>query len=160
MMKKLLLIAVLALFSSGAAYSQADMTGFRVGVNAGIPLGDVEDASSFRIGADLAYMISLMDIVQVGPMVGYSHYFGEDGIDDFQYLPIAASGRLGLPSSLVGGFDLGYAVGLGDGNDGGLYWRPSLGFRLFNVGLIVSYEGISDDAGDVSSLNLGVEFKF
>ncbi len=159
-MKKLLLIAVLALISFSAAHSQTSTTGLRVGVNAGIPMGDVDDASSFKIGADLAYMISLMDIVQVGPMVGYSHYFGKDNLDDFQYLPIAASGRLGLPSSLVGGFDLGYAVGLGDESDGGLYWRPSLGFRLFNVGLIVSYEGISDDAIDVSSLNLGVEFNF
>lgn len=159
-MKKLLLIAVLALFSFDAAHSQTGMTGIRLGVNAGIPVGDVDDAASFKAGADVAYMISLMDIVQVGPMVGYTHFFGKDEIDDFQYLPIAASGRLGLPSSFVGGFDLGYAVGLGDDSDGGLYWRPSVGYRFLNFGLMLSYEGISDNAIDVSSLNLGVEFKF
>lgn len=159
-MRKLLFIAVLSLLSFGTVHSQSSLTGLRLGVNAGLPMGDVDDASSFRAGADLAYMISLMDIVQVGALVGYSHYFGEDEIDDFQYLPIAASGRLGLPSSFVGGFDLGYAVGLSDGLDGGLYWRPSLGYRFFNFGIMLSYEGISDDAIDVSSLNLGVEFKF
>lgn len=159
-MRKLLFIAVLSLFSFGTVHSQTSMTGLRLGVNAGLPMGDVDDISSFRAGADLAYMISLMDIVQVGAMVGYSHYFGEDGIDDFQYLPIAASGRLGLPSSFVGGFDLGYAVGISDGLDGGLYWRPSIGYRFFNVAVMLSYEGISEDAADVSSLNLGVEFKF
>lgn len=159
-MKKLLLIAVLTVFSFDAAHSQAGMTGIRLGVNAGIPMGDVDDAASFRAGADLAYMFSLMDIVQVGPMVGYSHYFGKDEVDDFQYLPIAASGRLGLPSSFLAGFDLGYAVGLSDGLDGGLYWRPSLGYRFFNFGIMLSYEGISENDIDVSSLNLGVEFKF
>jgi hypothetical protein len=160
MMKKLLLIAVLGLFSFNAAHAQTGLTGIRVGVNAGIPVGDVDDYASFKAGADLAYMISLMDIVQVGPMVGYSHYFGKDGFDDLQYLPIAASGRLGLPSSFVGGFDLGYAVGLTDGLDGGLYWRPLIGFRFMNFGVMVSYEGITEDAVDVSSLNVGVEFKF
>lgn len=160
MMKKLLLITVLAIFSFDAAHSQTGLTGIRLGVNAGIPMGDVEDAASFKAGADLAYMISLMDIVQVGPMVGYSHYFGKDEIDDFQYLPIAASGRLGFPSSFYGGFDLGYALGLSDDIDGGLYWRPSLGYRFMNFGIMLSYEGISDDVIDVSSLNLGVEIKF
>ena len=159
-MKKLLFVAVLAIFSFNAAHSQTGMTGLRLGVNAGLPMGDVDDAASFRVGADLAYMISLMDIVQVGPMVGYSHYFGKDEVDDFQYLPIAASGRLGLPSSFVAGFDLGYAVGLSDGLDGGLYWRPSVGYRFLNFGIMLSYEGISEDAADVSALNLGVEIKF
>lgn len=159
-MRKLLFIAVVTLMSFGTIHAQSSMTGLRLGINAGLPMGDVDDAASLRAGADLAYMISLLDIVQVGPMVGYSHYFGEDGIDDFQYIPIAASGRLGLPSSFVGGFDLGYAVGLADGSDGGLYWRPSLGYRFLNFGILLSYEGISDDAIDVSALNLGVEFKF
>ena len=76
-MRKLLFIAVLSLFSFGTVHSQTSMTGLRLGVNAGLPMGDVDDISSFRAGADLAYMISLMDIVQVGAMVGYSHYFGE-----------------------------------------------------------------------------------
>lgn len=159
-MKKLLLIAVLALFSFDAAHSQTGLTGIRLGVNAGLPMGDANDVASFKAGADLAYMISLMDIVQVGPMVGYSHFFGKDEVDDFQYLPIAASGRLGLPSSLTGGLDLGYALGLTDGLDGGLYWRPSVGFRFLNFGFMVAYEGISGDNFDVSSLNVGAEFKF
>lgn len=159
-MKKLILISVLALFSLEYAHSQTGISAFRVGVNAGLPMGDADDAASFRAGADLAYMVGLMDIVQVGPMVGYTHFFGEDGVDDFQYLPIAASGRLGLPSSFVGGFDLGYALGLGDDSDGGLYWRPSVGFRFFNFGLMLSYEGISSDDIDVSSINVGVEFRF
>ncbi len=73
-MKRFLCLIVLVASAYTSSFAQGDL---RLGVNAGIPMGDVDDAASFRIGADVAYMISLMDIVQVGPMVGYSHFFGK-----------------------------------------------------------------------------------
>jgi hypothetical protein len=71
--------------------------------------------------------------------------------------PAAVAGRLNFPGLTVG-LDLGYAVGLNDGNDGGFYYRPQLGFRFLGVGLIASFQGINMDGGEMSSVNLGVEF--
>lgn len=155
-MKKLLLAGFLTLFSISPFFGQVNLN---VGVHAGIPMGDIEDFSSFEGGVDLAYRFTFVDIVEVGPLVGYSHFFGKDGFDDFNYIPIAASGRLGLPQSFFAGFDIGYAIALEENADGGLYYRPQLGYRFLNFGLVLSYAGIAEDNIDIGALTLGIEFR-
>ena len=154
-MKKLLLFMAVALWGINPSFSQSDLT---LGVNVGIPTGDVSDFTDFHLGADLSYLMGPTDGFQIGPMVGYSRFFVEE-VDDIQFLPIAASGRILLSEAFFLGADLGYALGVSDGNDGGFYYRPKLGFSLFGLGLIASYSGISMDGGSFSSINLGMEFR-
>lgn len=147
-------IAVLGMTSVNA------QDGLRIGAHAGIPTGDVADISSFQAGADLAYRFNIVPLLDLGPMVGYSRFFLEsdmDQYDDPAYLPIAASGRLNFPFIFVGA-DLGYAVGLNDGNDGGFYYRPQVGVKLGLIALVGSYSGISRDGGTASAVHLGLEF--
>ncbi len=141
----------------------------KVGAHVGVPVGDISDFSDFKLGLDFAYLFSPVEMLQVGPMVGYSHYFtkeieyfGAPSIDppDESFLPLAASGRFSLGDAVFAGADLGYAIGLNDGNDGGFYYRPKLGFDLLGVWVVGSYEGISRDGSSVSSVNVGVEFGF
>lgn len=162
-MKKLVLVSML-FFAASALQAQE----IKLGVHGGIPVGDISDASDFTLGVDLAYLFSPVDMFQVGPMIGYSHYFIKDmefggetfEFDDVSFLPIAASGRVSLGDAVFAGADLGYAVGISDGNDGGFYYRPKLGFDLLGLWVVGSYEGISMDGGSVSSVNVGVEFSF
>ena len=160
LMKKLLFVVVV-LISATTIKAQS----LTLGVNAGLPTGELKDLTNFQLGADVAYRYGLANILEVGPMVGYSHFFGESvevgeerlEAGDVQFVPVAASARLSLVS-FTAGLDLGYALGLSDGHDGGLYYRPSVGFNILMIGLIASYQGISSDGGTVSSINLGVEF--
>ncbi len=124
-MKKLILILVLA--TMGIASSQAQGN-FRFGINAGLPVGDAADYTTFQLGTDLAYMVNLAGVASVGPMIGYSHFFGDSGAevggvtwdaDDVQFVPIAASSRFTF-LSLALGLDLGYALALNKDSDGGL----------------------------------------
>jgi len=163
-MKKLLLLSML-IFAVSAVQAQE----IKVGAHVGIPVGDSSDNSNFDLGADVAYLFSPIEMFQVGPMLGLSHYFTEEieyygapSVDppDATFLPIAASGRVSLGDAVFAGADLGYAVGLNDGNDGGFYYRPKLGFDLLGIWVVGSYEGISMDGGSVSSVNVGVEFGF
>ena len=157
-MKKLLLLLVVAILGGTSVFSQGNL---KLGVNAGIPVGDLEEASDFQLGADLAYMFGIAETIQVGPMVGYSHYFGASGneggmeweVDDIQFLPIALSGRIKFTSLFLGA-DLGYALGLSDGLDNGFYYRPQLGYDFGRIGLIASYSGVSLDGGSANSINL------
>lgn len=102
-------------------------------------------------------------MVYVGPLVSYSHYFAKDfegiKVKDIQHLPIAASGRInfGLENALFLGADLGYAVGISTGTDGGIYYRPKVGYDFGRVAAIVSYTGIDDNA-TLNNLSLGFEF--
>lgn len=161
-MKNLLVAIAFAFFGIGSAFSQGEI---KLGINGGLPMGDTSDISDFNAGADITYLLSLADIVEVGGLVGYSHFFGKDGeegninweVDDFQFVPIAASGRVNLPFFFIGA-DLGYAIGVNDGNDGGVFYRPKVGITLGNLGLVASYSGISIDEATVSTLNIGLEF--
>jgi hypothetical protein len=165
-MKKVLIMAAIAVF--GFTSVQAQEGGIKAGINFGLPMGDAADITTFAVGADFAYLFSVADSFQVGPLVGYAHFFGDKmdfmgftvEIDDIQFLPVAASARFFASEDLFFGADLGYAVGINDGNDGGFYYRPKAGYNLGSIGLILSYQGISADGGSFSSLNVGVEFGF
>lgn len=159
-MKKILLIAAIAVF--GFTSVQAQEGGVKVGVNFGLPLGDIETFTSFNAGVDVAYMFAVADSFQVGPLVAYSHFFLKSDFDgdDSQYLPIAASARFYASEDLSFGADLGYALGITEGLDGGFYYRPKAAYNFGNIGLVLSYAGIAEENFSVASFNLGVEFGF
>ena len=158
-MKKVLMLCGVMLMAIGSISAQGD---WRLGVNAGIPVGEVDDLANFQFGADISYMYGVANIVGVGAMVGYSQFFADNDLDvgDAQFLPIAASGRIGFPRGFYVGADLGYAIGLSDGNDGGIYYRPKVGFNLFGLALIASYSGVNTDGVSFNSVNLGLEIGF
>ncbi len=165
-MKKLIIMAAIAVF--GFTSVQAQEGGIKLGINFGLPIADAEEVSSFNLGFDAAYLIDVADSFQVGPMLGYSHYFGKEydflGTtikgDDIQFVPIAGSARFFATPDFFFGADLGYAVGIDDGNDGGIYYRPKVGYNLGPVSMIASYSGVNVDDFTFGSLNLGVEFGF
>ncbi|MDT0644306.1 hypothetical protein RM553_15820 [Zunongwangia sp. F363] len=155
-MKKAILLLGFIFFGLQSSYSQGGE--FLLGVNVGLPVGDVEDISNFDVGADIGYLFGLADIVKVGPTAGYMHFFGEDDVDDFQFIPVGAAGRVDL-GFIVAGLDLGYGIGVDDGNDGGFFYRPKVGFSVAMLNIVASYTNISiEDNFSVGTLNLGLEF--
>lgn len=152
-MKKLLFFAAVLIFGLTNSYAQEN---FKLGGNLGIPVGDA-DAYDINYGADVAYLFGISDGFGAGPLVGYTGYSVEDF--NVSFLPVAATGRYEFPgSAFFLGADLGYAIGLEDGVDGGIFYRPKLGYNFGLLGVIASYSGISVDGGTFSSVNLGVEF--
>lgn len=164
-MKKILLIAAIAVF--GITSVQAQEGGVKVGLTVALPMGDAGDFSTFGAGLDVAYLANVADSFLVGAATGYQHFFGktetiagfEIEFDDVQFIPIAAAARFDL-DGLFFGADLGYALGVNDGNDGGFYYRPKAGYSFGNISLLASYIGVSLDGGSWTSVGLGVEFGF
>ncbi|SNR15681.1 outer membrane beta-barrel protein [Tenacibaculum jejuense] len=161
-MKKLLLtIAVIAFgFVAKAQDGQ-----FNAGVNLGLPIGDASDATSFAIGAEVNYLFSLSDEFQVGPSIGFSHYFGKDlgggfEVSDFSFIPIAAAARYSVSEQFVLGADLGYGIGVSpEGNDGGFYYRPLVGYNVSeNIMIQATYSGVSTNGVTFANIGLGVMF--
>lgn len=163
-MKKSILVAAFAIF--GFTSVQAQEGTFSIGVNGGIPVGDIEEFTTFNLGADVAYRFGLGEQFEVGALAAYSHFFGDSGeegdmeweVDDIQFLPLAASARF-KAASFFAGADVGYAIGINDGNEGGFYYRPHAGYNFGKLGVLASYSGISRDDFTVATLNLGIEFK-
>ena len=163
MKKTFFLLAFLML--STALMAQKHWT---FGLNGGIPSGDVSDTHNFHASVDMAYRVDIIRLLDIGGMAGYSHYFGDSitegtvdiDYDDLQFIPLGGTARLRLLSILFLGTDLGYAIGINDGNEGGFYLRPQIGLNLGIVNVLASYENISVDGGNIGSLNGGLEIKF
>tara|TARA_R110002012_G_scaffold206357_1_gene376114 strand:- start:27528 stop:28037 length:510 start_codon:yes stop_codon:yes gene_type:complete len=169
-MKKLLFMAAFAAFGLSTTFAQGS---FKVGVNFALPIGDAGDVSSFSLGLDAAYLIEISEKFEVGGATGFTNAFGkteslsvlgfevESDFEDVQFIPVAAAARFNATGKLYLGADVGYAIGINDGNDGGFYYRPRVGYSFTDmIGANVSYTGISADGGDWSTIGLGVEFTF
>jgi len=161
-MKKAVLTLFL-LFTSFAIQAQrnVDRTNFRAGVNGGLVLGDFSEAYSFSLGVDLFHHWGVAKPLDIGVTAGFMNAFGEKqtvsagGVnvttefDNIQFVPVGASIRV-YPTSSQGfkfGGDIGYAIGVNSGNEGALYYRPTLGIDLGTGSseLNVSYFSVSDD---------------
>ena len=182
-MKKLFLVAIATVgfaFSGTAQESQ-----LKFGLDAGLPMGDISDGYSFNLGANAAYMwTGIAEGLDVGAGVSYNMYFGKEeeiGGFTFEYenasfLPIYATANYGFTENIFAGADLGYAVGLTDGIDGGFYYQPKVGYQTEMFEVFIGYKAIMSSqettvaipgAGTItgtadtvfSSINIGFNYK-
>lgn len=161
-MKKVLFFA--ALFCAGLSAQAQE--GLSLGGHIALPVGDAADVSGFSIGIDAVYLWEVADQFDAGIAGGLTNAFGKSedfgsGItvdfDDVQFLPVAAAGRFHASDQFTLGADLGYAIGINDGNDGGFYYRPQAGYALSDLlQLTLSYTGVSLDGGTWSTVALGL----
>ncbi len=170
-MKRTYLITIVLIAVMFTAHSQ-DRSSFKAGFNAGLPVGDAADFSSFAVGLDVVYHWGVSELLDAGLATGFIHSFGDtntiegDGItiqtefEDFQFIPLAASVRIYPTYHFKFGADAGYAVGINTGNEGGLYYRPIVGYNITgNTELNVSYTAV-DNNGTFSIATLGILFLF
>jgi len=161
-MKKLVLIVAIAFCGLTAVNAQT----WKAGVSFGLPAADAADISDFAIGADLYYYFTdIDDFINIGATAGFRNFFGKEvsegfSVDDAQFLPVAAAGRLKFFDVFSAGVDIGYAFGLTDGLDGGFYFKPVVGWDILDfIEINLGYESISD-AATWGNFNLGVLFEF
>lgn len=169
-MKKIILSAV-AIMAFGFANAQEGK--FKLGAHVGLPMGDIKDASSLNLGADLAYVWNVADKFTVGVATGYTSYLGKEytetvfgttytvKTDAVGFIPVAGTAQYSLSDNLFLGADLGYAIYVGEGDgDGGVYYQPKFGYQAEKFEVYAGYKGISVDGGTFSSINVGFNYKF
>ena len=174
-MKKLFLTGALALF--GLMSAQKTESGIRLGVNAGIPVGDFGKFTTFTAGVDLAYLYPLAENFRLGVATGYSHYFGKktktdlilvtlkNEVPDVGIIPVAATAEFTLGDSNVFlGADLGYAFFTEKdlkNENGSFYYQPKLGYSFDKRhDLYFSYKGFTRNNANAGSINLGYAYNF
>ena len=161
---KRIVLSLLLLIGTGM-YAQQ---GFKIGLNGGLPVSqEVNDIVSLVAGVDLGYHYALGEVVDAGIMTGFINGFPEKfdsgGADlpHVQFLPLAASFRIWPSNSFSLGGDLGYALGLNDGNDGGFYYKPLVGYLMgAQTEVSLSYTGIAVEGLSWATVNLGVLYTF
>jgi hypothetical protein len=160
-MKKIIIVSAL-FFLANMSYAQE---GLKFGIQGGLPFNDFNKDIRVVLGANVGYMWALGEVVDLGIMAGYIYgtpeKFGtEDALIDLpsiQFAPLAASIRIWPSDSFSFGIDVGQAFGLNEGNDGGLYYRPQVGFLMGPyTELNVSYSAIMLENKQWNTVTLGI----
>lgn len=150
-MRKILLSAILAAFVLTSLNAQGE---FRAGASLGLPVGDIADVTTFAFGIDLSYLFEVADQLSVGPTAGYQHFFGDNidvgsievEVEDFSFMKIAGEGNYNVTENFDFIGELGYAVGLKDGEDGGIFFRAGFDWGFWeDLSGGFSYSQISRD---------------
>lgn len=161
-MKNLLLSAVIIVFGLSQMNAQG---GLNAGVSLGLPVTAIP--WTFNVTLDVNYMWNGGNF-KVGFATGFSNSFGkttDNGIGyfdfpDVQFLPIAGAVRLAVSEKFTLGADLGHAIGINEGNDGGFYYAPKVQYAISEfIDIVLSYRGVSRDSDSFDVVNLGVEFE-
>lgn len=155
---KLLFLLFFSLLTIGLQ-AQIDRTNFRAGANVGLVVGDFSEAYSLNLGLDIYQHWGVSREVDLGIATGFSNAFGEKetisnaGITvetefaNAQFIPVAGSLRIYPTSGFKIGGDVGYAIGVNKGNNGGFYYRPSMGVDISGgtTEINISYFAVNDD---------------
>ncbi|MDC6367042.1 MULTISPECIES: hypothetical protein [Flavobacteriaceae] len=160
-MKKTI-VTTITLFIICLTISAQDRSSFKAGFNAGLPVGDASNVSSFSVGLDVNYHWGISELLDLGFATGFINAFGESdtGFEDFQFIPAAGSVRIYPTYHFKFGADVGYAIGISDAMEGGLYYRPLVGYNITgNTELNVSYM-VSEDNITFSIATVGILFLF
>lgn len=164
-MKKLLFVCILVF----TTYSVSAQEGFKLGIQGGLPFNDFNSVTGVVVAADAGYMFALGEVVDLGVSAGYIYGFpetfkaGSDEIDlpSIQWAPFAASMRVWTSNSFSFGGKIGYALDLGDATEGGLYYRPIIGYLMSSkTELNISYTGIQLENANWSTITLGIQYTF
>ncbi|MEO5789791.1 MAG: hypothetical protein ACOH2D_16605 [Gelidibacter sp.] len=169
-MKKLILL--FTLFVVGTTFAQENKTikyedissknsWLKIGLNAGVPMGDASDVSSFALGLDLKGQYLVTPHFGIGLTTGYDHFFGKDGVDDFGIIPAAAFARYYFkPKGLFLGVDLGYGFLTNvDNNAGGLYVNPQIGYHNRDWNFYAYYQNtFAENDFDIQVLGIGATY--
>ncbi|WP_299626153.1 outer membrane beta-barrel protein [uncultured Tenacibaculum sp.] len=159
-MKKLLLLFALTF----TLISNAQDGGFNLGANFSLPVGNASETHNFALSVEANYLFDVTDNIQIGPSASFINYFGKEennvGFGSVQFLPVAGAARFNVSEDFTLGADLGYAIGINTGNEGGFYYRPLVAYNISEtIALQASYNGVANDGQNFSSVGLGVVFK-
>lgn len=171
-MKKFLLALVLL---SGAAFSSfaqsSSETGkFSIGVEAGIPVGDIKNATNFVIGGSLKYDHPIAEGTFVTLSAGYNKFLAKGEAKDAGYsfygIPVKAGLKYFFAEGFYGEAQLGAAFtkskieGLGSESATAFAYSPGIGYVFGGgVDLGVRYEAWSKN-GTVGQIAARLAFSF
>ncbi|WP_192347081.1 hypothetical protein [Algoriphagus sp. Y33] len=169
-MKKLL-VSLTLMMAVFASYAQAtrdiedineDNSWLKLGLNLGVPMGDIGDYSSFAVGLDAAGQFMRTDNFGLGVATGYTQYFGKDGFENFGAIPLGLMLRYyPEPSGFFVGTDVGYTFLTGDiGGNGGFYIRPQVGYHNYDWNIFAFYNQVftSDNAADIQTVGVAATY--
>jgi len=142
-----------------------DNSWLKVGVNAGVPVGDLSNRSGLALGAELTGQFMRTDNFGLGVTTGYTHYFNKKNTEysnakDIGAIPLGMTFRYyPRPSGVFVGTDAGYTFLTNEeAKDGGFYIRPQVGYHNYDWNVFGFYNQVfrKDYMMDLQRFGIGV----
>ncbi len=172
-MKNALLIFLLSAFyfagnaQTKGRYATSRSTtasGFSIGLEAGLPVGENGKIYSSLIGGSLQYEIRPASDLGLTANAGYLNYnikskFGGHGSVGF--VPLLAGVKYYFTPGAFFHAQLGAAIGTKSGQGTSFAYSPGIGFNLSrNLDAEVKYMGISNKGGTIPNVGVRVAYNF
>ena len=153
--------------------SEEEDGSYYAGLRLGLPTGIEGQYFSIAYNGSAGYQKEVSDQWTIGVEVGYTRYTGKSTDFGFEtegvgFLPVKGRATFDLTDEFIEGlrasFGLGYAVGLGDGNTGGVNFDLEVGYPIklpklkspCTWDLTFSYDSIQIENGSFNSIALGL----
>lgn len=136
----------------------------KMGINTGIPVGNLSNTSRFALGGEVKGQLMSTPHWGLGLTSGYTHFFPEEGFENFGSVPIGLFARYyPARSGFFVGADAGYSfqTGSGQNSNGGIYVRPQLGYHNRHWNCFGFYNGVfrsTDRGGHLQHVGVGVTY--
>ncbi|RCH56695.1 hypothetical protein DJ568_02230 [Mucilaginibacter hurinus] len=163
-MKKFLLALVVLTGAAFSASAQSEGGKFSIGVEAGLPVGDLKTTSSFIIGGSLKYDQPVAESTFVTLSAGYSNIQGKT-VGGFKYgnssaIPVKAGLKYFFSEGFYGEAQAGAAF-LSDGAGTAFAYAPGVGYSFGGgVDLGVRYEAWTKSGATLSQIGLRLAYSF
>lgn len=167
----ILLVGMIALNSNAQQTRELDEINqknswLKLGLNLGVPIGDLSDYSKLAFGVEAAAQFMRTDNYGLGITTGYTKYFNKDNASldgsakGFGTIPLGLMFRYyPQPTGFFAGTDVGYTFFTDfNRNQGGAYIRPQLGYHNYDWNIFAFYNQVfrADPSIDVQSIGLAV----
>ena len=150
-MKKIIMCLIAATAISVTSFAQnrpedinSKNSWLKVGVNAGVPFGQLAETSTFTLGAELKGQLMTTKHLGLGITTGYNHFFPKEGFKNFGTIPLGGFIRIYPKSTgFFLGTDVGYSfiTGVKDAK-GGVFVRPQIGYHNYKWNVFGFYNGV------------------
>jgi hypothetical protein len=171
MKKVLLTLAVLGgvAFGTFAQSKSNDVGKFSIGVEAGIPVGDVSNGYNFVIGGSLKYEQPIATDLAFTLSAGYSSFMGKTvdlggasvKFPNAGFIPVKAGIKYHFAEAFYGEAQLGASFSTESGGKAGFAYSPGIGYNLGGgIDLGVRYEGWSYSGGTTSQVAARLAYSF
>ena len=148
---------------SRARGSASGMSGFSIGLEGGVPIGENGKPYSHILGGSLQY--EAKPAVDIGITVsgGYLNYtFKESwGGGSSSFVPVLGGVKYYFSPNAFLHAQVGAAVGTRSGQGTSFAYSPGIGFKLSpNIEATVKYSGISNKAGAIENIGARLAYNF
>ena len=168
MKKVLLALAIIAgtAFTTFAQTKSGDSGKFSIGVEGGLPLGNIKNGYNFVLGGSVKYELPIAASTWFTVSAGYNSFhpkseFKDLGAESIGFVPVKVGIKYYLEQGFFAEGQVGAAFGTKSGTGTAFAYSPGVGYTFdggFEAG--VRYEGFSKSGGTISQLGLRLAYRF